>query len=154
MPNYKCECPAVFSGDDAQRDRDIHMDSCEFRKIRIERDALVLQIEELKKLGSGVHSALNTACGELEAANRLNERYLKALARISSYNHECAEVAKEAIIEKPKCATCGGDGRISKRISVLVSEQHDCPDCTEKRIDEPCPECHVCAFHSGKCSRR
>lgn len=49
MPNYKCECPAVFGGDDAQRDRDIHMDSCEFVKIRKERDALLLQIDALKK---------------------------------------------------------------------------------------------------------
>ena len=50
MPNYKCECATVFGGEDAQRDRDIHMDSCEFVKIRKERDALLLQIERLEKL--------------------------------------------------------------------------------------------------------
>lgn len=49
MPNYKCECPMVFGGDDAQRDRDIHMDSCEFVKIRKERDAALLQIDAMQK---------------------------------------------------------------------------------------------------------
>lgn len=39
----------VFGGDDAQRDRDIHMGSCEFRKVRIERDAALLQVRELQK---------------------------------------------------------------------------------------------------------
>lgn len=46
------------------------------QQLELQNERLQMELANVKELGSGVHSTLNRVCGELEAANRLNEQYL------------------------------------------------------------------------------
>lgn len=153
MPNYKCECPMVFGGDDAQRDRDIHMDSCEFRKIRIERDAALLQVGELTKDLAHWKDCHGATADKLEESNRLNDTLLNILDELKPddvhpsmrdwYKRKLEEVRKP--IENRNCDGCG---RLEVDCKCPRKPKSDCrPDC---RLCKDAEDGHGCSCHTEK----
>ena len=173
MPNYKCECATVFGGDDAQRDRDIHMDSCEFVKIRKEKDALLLQVDGLKKDLAHWKDCHGATADKLEESNRLYDECLKIAERFMSYSPHtpsdldrgwkgaAGRIAEEILNLKQTVKGSHEVGHCMKCSKVLRSAYGWCAECYKafggqellKRLCLTCGAPRPCASHDETMKR-
>ena len=130
----------VFGGDDAQRDRDIHMDSCEFRKIRIERDALLLQLSESEKAHRETSELWLKEEREHEATKRLNGEYKAALIKATSMIYDLVHMSGGCDCNVPN-HRCGKNQRLEDlaelRAVLKCAPDCMCEGCQVKLSDTP-----------------